>query len=1261
MNKNIPVITEEREYQELLNSNVYYAVIIDPESNKIIDSGARTHELFNVDSSVLKDMHVYEFNKLLINYVRGTSCIDIDNESRVVLVDHKKNKGREDRVVISQSDYKLGDKLVKLLKISKSKIEHDEGFVDLNRILVESDDGLLVVNSNDLMEGKISFANDQALNILNCTFDEVYNSSLQSHIEKYHVDNFNTYRIVDNKTSSEVLLSIETLGLNIGSLEFQVVKLSKVRYVNLLDHIIAKKALSELIESAVEKPGYLIDIGFYFKEVNLEFAHHVLDTASSIVRRAFKAFDVSYNLVNLETDILVFTTTKIDIVLKALTKIVDNILIRNNRHNGSFIRGRFSVSKFSFLKQIELEDIFNLRNSFGESEYNTIKLDPQMRLDQNFIELRGELRSLLNFKQFKLYVQSIVNLGSKRVDGYEVLLRWEHERMGTILPGDFIGFAEANGWAYEIDLWVLESVFEFLAKNQLTDEFKIHINVSPSSFSSEGFTDAVCSLATQYAVRTSMIVIEVAENAYYEAPSDDLKKLRDSGFLLAVDDFGRGYASFQRLRENRYDYIKIDQNFIQNIESNVDAVMILSGIINLSNTLNINVIVEGVETYEQMLFAKDKQCQYVQGYLFDTPGPIENLAEDMLFIQERVQRYSQSNRYSEEHLRAETSPHGINIQLVDENLEVIVLCGMLANRLKYDAHEFASTSFMDLVAEEYRSMVAELFTNAKKGDLPPAVIVKLLSSDKTEVRCILLIEYDYFGNIYKIYIEFADYLDETEIELLGLSSTYLEAFNDAPVGIVLLSDDFRVLRWNRKCVSIFGFMPYEAENKNLVKLVSVDKQMLFMNKVLSDISGNESIDLILENTTKRNKKISCRWIIKHIQNMHENRNYYICTVSDITEALNKRKELTKLIKALDQSESMIIITDGDGNIEFVNDRYQEVTGIFKNEVLNSNWMSVVSGEQSHALGDEIFSKVSKGQEWKGEVHLRKSDRSYFWADVSVYSVNEEDQITGYVCLLKDITEEKDLMKANDQYRQKLADQEKVATLGYLTSGIMHEINNPLSYVQTNINYISTVLNSLEGNEIDVEDFKEAVNDSVTGLNQITEITKGMKRYLHNREQAEFSQVNVVEELNTVLLITRNEYKYHANVKFDFRNEVQYTVEGLASKLRQVFMNLIINAVHAIVDKHDSSLGTIRITIEKTSDKIIIQFNDDGKGIKPENMMTIFEPFFTTKAKDVGTGLGLSISKQIIEEEHKGKLYCDSVLGEGTTFTIELPIQMSDSE
>ncbi len=479
--------------------------------------------------------------------------------------------------------------------------------------------------------------------------------------------------------------------------------------------------MSYLIEMNDEVPGYLIDVGLYFEKEKLKHASYILGTVRSIMISIFRSYGIQYKYVELDTDIFVFTTSPLDLVLKALSIIIDDILMRKNMRSGYSIRARFAILHFGFLKQVEVEELCRLRGEFGESEYNTVLLHPSLGTNSRYITLRQELKNALDGKSFELHAQSIVNLNTKCIEGYEIYLRWNHPKLGLITPEDFIGFAESNGWVRTIDTWVIKKTFQYLSETGLTDEFRFHINVSSMSFTSETFAETICNLASAYNIRRSMIVIEVAENNSYEAPVEDLVKLRNEGFLLAIDDFGKGYASFQRLRENRYDYIKIDGSFIQNIDKSIDAVMILNGIISLSNTLNINVIIEGVEKYEQMAFAKDKACYSVQGFLFDKPYNIENVPMNILSVQQKVQMYSQEKRYSHKRLKANNNGGHLNIQVLDENFNFVIMSDLLSSYLHYDLNEIERINFMEVVGPSYQDMTKQLFHNAKTGDPTPAI------------------------------------------------------------------------------------------------------------------------------------------------------------------------------------------------------------------------------------------------------------------------------------------------------------------------------------------------------------------------------------------------------------------------------------------------------------------------------------------------------------------------------------------------------------
>lgn len=275
--------------------------------------------------------------------------------------------------------------------------------------------------------------------------------------------------------------------------------------------------------------------------------------------------------------------------------------------------------------------------------------------------------------------------------------------------------------------------------------------------------------------------------------------------------------------------------------------------------------------------------------------------------------------------------------------------------------------------------------------------------------------------------------------------------------------------------------------------------------------------------------------------------------------------------------------------------------------------------------------------------------------------------------------EKELKMAYDELQathSQLVLSEKMASLGQLTAGIAHEINNPINFVYAGINaldiYIekclaiaqSCVSCSLVGqgtdeeneimnniNKYDVDELKEdirlLVKDIRIGATRTAEIVKGLKNF-SRLDEAESKISDIHEGLDSTLVLLRSQMTY-ANVevvkKYDSSIPVINCYPG---QLNQVFMNILSNAIQAMEDK-----GKIEVVTRNKTDKVVIEISDTGKGI-PENIINnIFDPFYTTKDVGVGTGLGLSISYGIIEK-HNGDIKAESIEGKGSKFTITLP-------
>lgn len=223
--------------------------------------------------------------------------------------------------------------------------------------------------------------------------------------------------------------------------------------------------------------------------------------------------------------------------------------------------------------------------------------------------------------------------------------------------------------------------------------------------------------------------------------------------------------------------------------------------------------------------------------------------------------------------------------------------------------------------------------------------------------------------------------------------------------------------------------------------------------------------------------------------------------------------------------------------------------------------------------------------------------------------------------------------------------EKMASLGVLTAGISHEINNPLNYILGGLTGLENHFADEKINDQKVELYLSSIR---TGVNRATAIVSGLNQLTRNRETYEEDcDIHVI--INNCLTILDGELKNKIEIKKQF-SEQPLVVSGNVGKLHQVFLNILINAGQSIDDQ-----GIITISTEIKKEKAHIKISDNGCGISKENLSKITDPFFTTKEPGKGTGLGLAITYNIIEA-HKGTISFMSTLNKGTSVKIALPLK-----
>ena len=297
---------------------------------------------------------------------------------------------------------------------------------------------------------------------------------------------------------------------------------------------------------------------------------------------------------------------------------------------------------------------------------------------------------------------------------------------------------------------------------------------------------------------------------------------------------------------------------------------------------------------------------------------------------------------------------------------------------------------------------------------------------------------------------------------------------------------------------------------------------------------------------------------------------------------------------------------------------------------------------------------------KQEQRSSHSDGEERWTIMSIVPVFGEDgQIDGVVGLIQDVTE-------LHQSREQLVQADKMAAIGTLSAGVAHEINNPVGFINSNLNtmgkYLKKIRCHLDGNtQLDAEgqesftemldDFADAIEESVDGTDRVKKIVADLKSF-SRVDKAQTESYNLIEGLETTLNIVWNELKYKCTVEKNYGDIPD--LYCIPNQLNQVFMNLLVNAGHAI--QGDS--GRITITTRADDQNIYISISDTGVGIPPENVKRIFEPFYTTKEVGKGTGLGLSMAYDIVKK-HSGLIDVVSEVGKGTEFTLTLPLKGID--
>ncbi|MEO8450553.1 MAG: ATP-binding protein [Gemmatimonadota bacterium] len=319
-----------------------------------------------------------------------------------------------------------------------------------------------------------------------------------------------------------------------------------------------------------------------------------------------------------------------------------------------------------------------------------------------------------------------------------------------------------------------------------------------------------------------------------------------------------------------------------------------------------------------------------------------------------------------------------------------------------------------------------------------------------------------------------------------------------------------------------------------------------------------------------------------------------------------------------------------------------------------------------------------------EYRVRRADGSISWVGIQGrFSYDEQGAPIRLRGAILDVSDQK-------LAHQQLMQSQKIEAIGQLAAGIAHEINTPAQYVSDNLHFlqqslveVGTVVEAMEHlraavrgtgvataalealdaaiEVVDVpylrREMPRAAQQAVEGVDRVTEIVRAMKDFAHPGETAR-TQVDVNSALENTCIVSRNEWKYVADLVTDFEPDLP-PVPCHPGELQQVFLNLIINAAQAIGGTgagNPGAKGTITISTLRRDEWVEVRVTDTGPGIPEAIRARIFEPFFTTKPAGKGTGQGLSLARDIVVKRHGGLLSFETAIGVGTTFVVRMPFQ-----
>tara|TARA_R110000868_G_scaffold411409_1_gene703761 strand:+ start:670 stop:1932 length:1263 start_codon:yes stop_codon:yes gene_type:complete len=344
----------------------------------------------------------------------------------------------------------------------------------------------------------------------------------------------------------------------------------------------------------------------------------------------------------------------------------------------------------------------------------------------------------------------------------------------------------------------------------------------------------------------------------------------------------------------------------------------------------------------------------------------------------------------------------------------------------------------------------------------------------------------------------------------------------------------------------------------------------------------------------------------------------------------------------------IFQTDASGNGQYINKQWCDITGSSEADSKNDDWLQVIHPDDRKKVTENWNRAVKSGAKYKLEYRLIKENNDIAWVLAEAIPIKHNDTVTGYLGSITDISKLREAEELSSQRQKELEHFTRLNTAAAMTSGIAHQLNQPLSVI---VQYAGGAIRRLENTDVSPA-IIHALKNIIAQSERAGKITHGLKDFLQTGE-LQYESTNLNTLVRKVIQYSRNKIS-QANIKVELNLEKNLPKANVDKiQIEQVLTNIVDNAIDAmsavITREHN-----LCITTQNYNEKFIaVTIQDNGVGMLEETQVKIFEPFFTTKEQQHGMGMGLAICANLIEA-HNGKITLTSEPGEGARFEVLLP-------